>query len=231
MSTQTETHSPRIFGLFAKRPCAGQVKTRLAAETSPVWAAEAATAFLLDGVDRYATSADARMLVYAPAQDREFFAHLAGTNYQLLPQAEGDLGCRMREFFLARMQTGQERIVVLGTDSPTLPVSYVDQAFALLETADVVLGPALDGGYYLLGCARRLPPIFAGIVWSSHTVFADTIARLHDPTWNLALLAPWYDVDTSDDWRFLQTHVAAMRRAGIDPKAPRTEQLTLRPPQ
>jgi uncharacterized protein len=229
MSTQNLTNSPRILGLFAKRPQAGHVKTRLAAETSPLWAAEAATAFLFDVVDRYSASADARVLVYAPAEDREYFAHLGGTNYQLTPQAEGDLGCRMREFFLSHMRAGQERIVVLGTDSPTLPVSYLDQTYAILETADVVLGPAMDGGYYLLGCARRMPPIFTEIAWSSHTVLADTIAKLHDQTWRFALLSPWYDVDTLDDWRFLQSHVAAMRRAGIDPKAPRTEQLTLRP--
>jgi rSAM/selenodomain-associated transferase 1 len=230
MATQTVTHSPRILGLFAKRPRAGQVKTRLAAETSPAWAAEAATTFLHDVVEKFAAFAAERFLVYAPAEERDYFAHIGGVHYRLLPQVDGDLGCRMRDFFHAQMQTGQERIIVLGTDSPTLPLSYVEQAFAQLETADIVLGPAMDGGYYLLGGARRLAPIFTGIAWGERSVLAETIARLQDPTWNLALLPPWYDLDTLEDWQFLQSHLAALRRAGIDPVAPRSEQLTLLPP-
>jgi rSAM/selenodomain-associated transferase 1 len=231
MSTHIQAHSPRILGLFAKRPRAGQVKTRLAAEVSSEWAEEAATAFLLDVVDKYATVGDNRVLVYTPSQEREFFARIAGANYQIVPQIEGDLGCRMHDFVLAQMQTRKERIVVLGTDSPTLPVSYVEQAFAHLETSDVVLGPAFDGGYYLLGCARRLPPIFERIAWGGPNVLAETIEKLHDPNWSVALLPMWYDVDTLEDWRFIRSHIAAMRRAGIDPQAPRTEQLTLAQPR
>ena len=64
----------------------------------------------------------------------------------------------------------------------------------------MVLGPALDGGYYLIGCGRRLPPVFEGVRWSTNHVLADTVARLADPSWRLALLPPWYDVDTPEDW-------------------------------
>jgi rSAM/selenodomain-associated transferase 1 len=230
MSNRPMSDSPRILGLFAKKPRAGDAKTRLAAETSPAWAEQAATAFLLDSVAKFATLADERVLVFTPVEEQDYFAHLGGSHYRLHPQTEGDLGRRMRDFFVAEMQTGQERIVVLGTDSPTLPVSYVERAFGELETNDVALGPALDGGYYLHGCARRLPPVFEGITWSGRTVLAETIARLDDPTWKVALLPPWYDVDTLDDWLLLRSHLSALRRAGIDPEAPRTEQLTLSPP-
>ena len=115
-------------------------------------------------------------------------------------------------------------MVLVGTDSPTLPLVLIEQAFKDLERADVVLGPATDGGYYLVGC-RRLPPIFEGVAWSSSRTLADTVARLCDPGWRLALLPPWYDVDTADDWQMLRGHVAAMRRAGIDPGMPRTAAL------
>ena len=116
-------------------------------------------------------------------------------------------------------------MVVLGTDSPTLPPAYVEQAFAALDNADVVLGPATDGGYYLVGCGGRVPPIFEGIAWGGPTVLAETIALLADPSWRLAVLPPWYDVDTADDWRMLCGHLAALRRAGLDPGVPHTERL------
>ena len=111
-----------------------------------------------------------------------------------------------------------------STDSPTLPPAFVEQAFAELERADVVLGPATDGGYYLLGC-RRLPPIFDGIAWSGSRVLAETVARLSDPAWRLAVLPPWYDVDTPDDWQMLRGHLAALLRAGVDPDLPHTLEL------
>jgi glycosyltransferase A (GT-A) superfamily protein (DUF2064 family) len=116
-------------------------------------------------------------------------------------------------------------VVLLGTDSPTVPVAWVGQAFAELTTADVVLGPATDGGYYLIGCARRLPPVFAGVAWGGPTVLAETVARLADPSWRLALLPPWYDLDTLADWRMLRGHIAALRRAGLDPGVPHLERL------
>src|SRR5205807_4997142 len=105
------------------------------------------------------------------------------------------------------------------------PVEYVERAFAELEHADVVLGPATDGGYYLLGCNRRLPPLFDGVGWGGARVLAETLARLPADGWRLALLPPWYDVDTLDDWHMLAGYLAALRRAGLNPGVPRTEAL------
>ena len=90
----------------------------------------------------------------------------------------------------------------------------------------MVLGPAHDGGYYLIGCGRRLPPVFEEISWGSSRVLAETVERLNDPAWRLALLPPWYDVDTLENWWMMRGHLAALRRAGIDPGAPRTESLS-----
>jgi hypothetical protein len=128
----------------------------------------------------------------------------------------------MAAFLDEQLRAGAETVVLLGSDSPTLPLELVRQAFKELDRADVVLGPATDGGYYLLGCARRLPPIFNGIPWGSCRVLAETVARLSDPTWRLAVLPPWYDVDTLEDWWALCGHLAALRRAGLDPGVPRT---------
>jgi rSAM/selenodomain-associated transferase 1 len=212
----------RTLGLFAKWPAPGTVKTRLAAD--PAWGGRVAHAFLRDALQRLAAVDARRVLVFAPRECEPDFAALAGS-FILTPQADGDLGQRLAAFVGQQLDAGARAVVVVGTDSPTLPVAFVEQAFAELESADVVLGPATDGGYYLVGCGPRRPPIFAGIAWSTGRVLADTVAALADPSWRLALLPPWYDVDTPDDWAMLCGHIAALCRAGIDPGVPHTEAL------
>jgi rSAM/selenodomain-associated transferase 1 len=214
----------RVLGLFAKWPEPGRVKTRLATATSAAWAADVALAFLHDLVERLGSVGDQRVLAFAPPEARALFAGAVGGSFALLAQTDGDLGQRLSSFLTEQFAVGAGSIVILGTDSPTLPLAFVDQAFTALEEADVVLGPATDGGYYLIGC-RRVPPIFDGIAWGGPTVLAETIDRLTDAAWRLALLPPWYDVDTLDDWHMLCGHLAAQRRAGLDPDVPHTEAL------
>jgi len=212
------------LGVFAKFPQPGLVKSRIAEATSPEWAARVADAFIRDTVDRLAEVRAHRILVYTPAEKSGYFAEVSGGRFELLPQADGDLGARLSRFFTSQMPDAH-RVVVVGTDSPTLPCAFVGQAFQELERADVVLGPANDGGYYLVGCANRVPPIFDGISWGSELVLAQTVARLAEPTWRLALLPPWYDIDLVRGWQVLRGHIAAMRRAGIDPGVPTIEEL------
>jgi hypothetical protein len=213
----------RVLALFAKWPRAGDAKTRLGD-----LGAEVARAFLFDSVERYARIDAHRVLAFSPATAEKEFAELVQNRYVLLPQRQGDLGQRLAGFLEDQLRAGAESVVFLGADSPTLPLENVEDAFARLETVDVVLGPATDGGYYLVGCVRHVPPIFDGIVWSSSHVLGDTIATLSDPRWRVSLLPPWYDVDTPDDWAMLCGHVAAMRRCGIDPHLPHTEALMRR---
>jgi rSAM/selenodomain-associated transferase 1 len=213
----------QTLGVFAKFPQPGQVKSRLALATSPQWAARVADAFLRDTLERLGTIEARRIIVYTPFDRAGYFTELSQSRYDLLPQTAGDLGQRLEGFIASQLRNGSRRVVVVGADSPTLPPAFVDQALRELDRADVVLGPALDGGYYLVGCRERIPPIFSGIAWGTERTLAETIARLTDPTWRLALLAPWYDVDLVSDWRFLQTHLAGLRRAEIDPQVPFTE--------
>ena len=219
-------HERLVLGLFAKWPAPGAVKTRLAGHTSPEWAARVARAFLGDTLERLAALPVRRVLAFAPPEAGTAFAVLAGDGFETMPQSSGDLGQRLASFLDQQLQGGTEAVVVVGADSPTLPPEHVAQAFQALDQADLVLGPTTDGGYYLLGCGRRVPPIFAGIDWSSNRVLAQTVACLADPSWRLALLPPWYDVDTPEDWAMLRGHLAALRRAGLDPGVPRTEALT-----
>jgi rSAM/selenodomain-associated transferase 1 len=215
----------RVLGLFAKRPEPGLVKTRLAASTSPAWAAQVAAAFLADTLESLADVEARRVLAFAPAGAHDFFAEIVAGRFELIPQSEGDLGQRMARFFAAQFDAGADAAVLLGTDSPTLPIAHVLQAFDALEGADVVLGPATDGGYYLVGCAGGVPPIFDGITWSGPRVLAQTADRLAAAALRLALLPPWYDVDTLDDWQMLRGHLAALKLAGGDPGLRHIRQL------
>lgn len=215
----------RVLSLFAKRPLAGQVKTRLAAESSPEWAARVADAFLRDTLDRLAVIRAERVIVFAPAVEEEFFAEAAAGRFALQAQTDGDLGRRMSHFLADRLAAGASAIVLVGADSPSLPPELIEQAFRELDHADVVLGPATDGGYYLLGCRQLIPELFENIAWGTADVLRQTAAVLTRGPWRLALLQPWYDVDTLDDWRVLCGHLAAVRAAGIDPGLSRTENL------
>jgi len=200
-----------VLGIFAKRPEPGRVKTRLAAATSPEWAAEVAEGFLRETLERVRGLAVRRVLAYAPADAGAWFAALTRNRFGLCPQCDGDLGQRMAAFFTAQFQSGAQRVVLIGTDSPSLPVAFIEQALTELGRADLVLGPATDGGYYLVGCRARVPPIFDGVRWGTAHVLGETLARL-DATWQVALLPPWYDVDTLADWQMLQGHRAALER-------------------
>ncbi len=190
---------------------------------------------LIDTLDRLAAVEAQRIVAFTPSEAEADFMGLARGRYRLIPQSSGDLGARLSTFFRQQFEADADSVVVVGTDSPTLPVEFVERAFAELEHADVVLGPATDGGYYLVGLQKRgqvhywwenePAPFFEGISWGSATVLAETVARLRDPARRLALLPPWYDVDTPADWALLRGHVAALRRAGIDPGIPHTEAL------
>ncbi len=219
---RTENHD-KVFGLFAKWPKPGAVKTRLAAETSPEWAADVARAFLLDMLDCFASVRVRRILAFAPDSEESAFAEVVTGRFQLVPQVNGDLGARLADFFEQQFRAGAQQVVVIGSDSPSLPAEFIDEAFAKLDAADVVLGPATDGGYYLIGCARPLPGLFLGIPWSGPRVLLETMKRASQLDLRLALLEPWYDVDSLADWWMLQGHLAALHLAGQAVTLPHTE--------
>jgi rSAM/selenodomain-associated transferase 1 len=216
-----------LLAVFAKRPSTGKAKTRLAQATSADWALAAAQAMLEDSLDRFATidldNPTARQIVYAPADATEYFAKLSNGRFELALQTDGDLGNRLRSFF-DQSQEHYKNTIVVGTDSPTLPIQYVADAIRALKTHDLVIGPAFDGGFYLLGMAeKRLRP-FHGIAWSTSRVLDQMLDQVGSFA-KVAILAPWYDIDTADDWAMMRGHTKAMRRAGIDPGVPRLERL------
>ncbi len=216
-----------LLGLFAKQPVAGRVKTRLSDSLGPELAAQAAEAFLTDLVERFQRTSDCRVVCHAPGtgESSRWFSGLVQGRYDLWPQCDGDLGERLSKFFEQAFAFGAERVVVIGSDSPTLPKDHVDRAFEALRDHDCVLGPATDGGYYLVGHRAGNWPTFRGIAWSTGYVLEQTVARLREAKVSLAVLPPWYDVDTLADWRMLRGHLWAQEMAGEPMDSPATRRV------
>jgi rSAM/selenodomain-associated transferase 1 len=206
----------RQLAIFAKYWEPGRAKTRLARDLGSAAACRLSRAFLVTALQRLAQVADRRTLVFAPADRRTEFAALAASEWSLVEQAEGDLGARLKQFFTSALRTENDRFVLIGADSPTLPLAYVEQAFRLLESYPVVLGPAADGGYYLVGARHRPPPIFDRIDWSTSAVWRQTLDRLREAECPYAELPPWYDVDELADFERLRAELAAHRSDSAD---------------
>lgn len=117
-----------------------------------------------------------------------------------IAQRGSDLGARLLGTIRSLRARGFRRVVVIGSDSPTLPPALLNQAFAALQQgAEVVLGPAEDGGYYLVGSTRVLPVMFEGIPWGTNRVLRATLQSLDRSGVRLFILPPWYDVDRPED--------------------------------
>jgi len=114
-------------------------------------------------------------------------------------QSGGDLGERMALAIQAKLRAGHKRVVILGSDSPTLPADHLTGAFEALRRAEVVLGPAEDGGYYLIGMTRLHLEPFRGIRWGTRDVFPVTIRRLKESGVSFVEIGVWHDVDTPED--------------------------------
>ena len=187
---------PNALLTIAKRPAPGQTKTRL---TPPLTQEQAATlyeCFLYDTLDLIRSApALHRVIVYLPEAEQEYFATLA-PDFELILQAGADLGARLDSALTHFLQRGYTRVVIMDSDSPTLPVSYLNAAFAALtQETDVVLGPCDDGGYYLIGLRRPAPRLLREVQMSTSHVVADTLALAREEHLSVHLLPTWYDID------------------------------------
>lgn len=211
--------------IFAKAPIAGQVKTRLC---PPLTHDEAATlhgSFVLDMLERTKVAAAKlklpidRYLACAPSSTLVFFQIMEERQaVKLIDQVGDDLGARMQQACVTLFAQGYQRVIIVGTDIPSLPLDHYKQALALLDSHDVVLGPAMDGGYYLIGLTQPRPELFANIAWSTDRVLAATQEKAASLNLKTALLPPWRDVDTIDDLH------ALIEASALDTKKPKNDQ-------
>lgn len=190
------------LAVMAKAPEPGRVKTRLVPPLSYEEAAELALCLLVDtllktgelsGVDRY--------LAYTPAEAKESMQRLLPQPFTLIPQVGSDLGERLDHLATTLLERRHPTVILIGIDTPTLPSAYLSDAVARLqdETADLVLGPAEDGGYYLIGLTRPHPRLFEGISWGGPAVLAETLRQAETERLRVALLPSWFDLDSPQD--------------------------------
>jgi rSAM/selenodomain-associated transferase 1 len=148
--------------------------------------------------------------------------------WSLLRQRGRTLGARLEAAFDDAFEEGATRVIAIGTDSPSLPVESIDSGFNLLSHHECVLGPTLDGGYYLIGLSRRCPDVFHDIQWSESTVYRDTVAQIERAPLNYRELPVWYDVDTSEDLEFLIRDINQFRISGDEERVRHTESVLLK---
>lgn len=202
--------------LFVRAPEAGRVKTRLAAEIG----AEAALRVyrrLAEHAVAEARALDVALRIHVtPANAIATVRGWLGGGAVYLPQSEDDLGGRMRTAFAEAFAAGHGRVVIIGSDLPGLSADALRRAFAALDSHRAVLGPARDGGYWLLGMREMVPGVFDGIAWSTSEVLAATLERLRAAGCEPALLETLGDVDRAADlpagwraWATGATEVAA----------------------
>lgn len=184
---------------FCRRPVAGKVKTRLAASLGGDLTARLYSCFLND-LSRAALKSGAEVFLFhtPPTGDGPALKRLLEKDFNYLPQRGADLGERMLNAFVSVFRAGYGKAVIIGSDTPDLRAADLREAFRALDDKPAVIGPAYDGGYYLLGFNRVsfLPAAFSGITWSRADVFSRTMSRLRAGGCAPARLKKRHDIDT-----------------------------------
>jgi len=221
------------LAIFAKMPRPGGVKTRLVPPLTATEAAAVHEACLRDVVARARTvTDDLRVFHDGVAGAREYFEQ-GFPDLPLESQAVGDLGARLDDAFERMFAAGSQRAVIIGADSPTMPESVLAESLSVASDSDVLLGPAMDGGYYLVSLRKaswpRARTLFMGIDWSTERVLEQTLDRAEQAGLGWTLLDPWYDIDRIEDLRLAaehtspDSHLAALIRSarivGLNPRA------------
>jgi hypothetical protein len=192
---------------MARVPGLEPVKSRLTRAITPEMATLLYRCFLLDRVDALVDRPEIALLVaFTPAAGLRRMQALLPAAVSLRPQEGRDLGARVYGLLAGLLADGHPGAIAMDSDSPTLPVEHVLEAAAILErrAADVVLGPAEDGGYYLIGIRGRHPVLFQDIPWSTDQVLERTLEIAARQGLRTHLLPEWFDVDTGPDLRRLR---------------------------
>jgi rSAM/selenodomain-associated transferase 1 len=197
----------QALAVMVKAPIPGRVKTRLCPPLTPEMAAELYRCFLIDIFKRVAQLPRVNKIIgYTPEGTQATFRNLLPSrDFEFIPQRGQDLGERMANLFEDLFRSGYTSISLIGSDCPHLLLEFLQKSLDYLKNPDVevVLGPSEDGGYYLVGLSRPQPEIFQGIPWSTDKVLTETLNRIHQLGLKVALLSPWYDIDTLEDLKKL----------------------------
>ena len=185
--------------IFVKRPEPGRVKTRLAASIGPEAACRVYVELLEGLFTRLAVLSGVELRV-APDDAVTTQTEWLRTGWSLRPQGHGDLGERLKRGFQEAFAQGATRVLAIGSDCPYVESHHIADAFGRLAKNDVVIGPALDGGYWLIGMKHYRPEMFSGIDWSTARVRAQTELQAQNGDASVALLEPLEDIDDRASW-------------------------------
>jgi rSAM/selenodomain-associated transferase 1 len=191
--------------VFVKSPEAEVVKSRMAATIGEQKTRRLYRCFvedLLEALDK--GSYGLKIFFYPPDRLQDLSGWL-GCDRSYEPQIGDDLGQRMKNAFEKCFADGFETAILIGSDSPDMTREIIDEGFAAMTSCDAVIGPSLDGGYYLIGFQSEtfLPDLFSGIPWSTDEVLKSTLAIIDQKGLRLSLLPPWRDIDTHEDLKAL----------------------------
>ena len=212
------------IGIMAKVPRSGRVKTRLVPPLTHDQASALSGCFLRDvSAAVVAAAAEVRpsrirgVAAYLPQGEEQAFDGLIPRDFLLLPQRGAHLGERLFHATVDLLAAGFHSVCLVNSDSPTLPPSLLCEAALALEAPGdrVVLGPASDGGYYLVGLKRAHRWLFEEISWSTPSVLAQSLERARELSLEAHLLPEWYDVDDEQSLRFLCREL--FERSGTHP--------------
>jgi len=181
--------------VFVRNPELGRVKTRMAKSIGDQAALEIYK-ILSKHTSKIISEIDSDQLIFYSdkIQDNDIWT---ATNCKKQIQTKGDLGQKMLAAFQYGFSLGYQKIIIIGSDLYSLRPKHIESAFEQLENYDVVIGPALDGGYYLLGLNFIIPKIFKQKQWSTSSVLKETLSDLKE--FNVNLLEPLNDIDTYED--------------------------------
>jgi hypothetical protein len=192
--------------LFTRYPEPGRTKTRLI----PTLGAQGAAALqqrmseaMVERMARFAATYPVTLEIRYAGGNQQAMEDWLCSDIPCLVQGEGDLGERMRRAFTQAFAQGAKQVVLIGADCPGLTTAHFAQAFAALKKKDLVLGPAMDGGYYLIGLNQPAPSIFSEIPWGSEKVLAATLKRARGLALSTHTLEALADVDRAEDLRHL----------------------------
>jgi uncharacterized protein len=202
--------------IICKTPKAGLSKTRLSPPLRPEECAVLSACFIRDlscTIQSLADDGDVcGYAVYTPLGSERDLQALLPPAFRLLPQAEGDLGARLLAGTADLLRLGHAGAILVNSDSPTLPRAILRQAVDAVRAGNsVVLSPAYDGGYTLVGLSRPHARLFADIPWSTEVVYRLTLARAQEIGLPVVNVPPWYDVDDAASLRMLEQELGGAR--------------------
>lgn len=213
--------------IICKTPIAGKSKTRLSPPLQPEECAAISACFITDlanTIGELDSASAAGYAVYTPAGSEAALRGLLPATFQLVLQGEGDLGDRLFQGVIDLLAAGHAGAILVNSDSPTLPPAILQAAVeAVLGGDRMVISPAIDGGYTLIGLSRPHQRLFQEIPWSTEIVFQLTLERAREISLPTVTLDTWYDIDDAASFAMLEAELDGTRPGFSNPKVPMRE--------